>query len=91
MMAYLYNNEKYSIFQVNKLRIKFKTSPYLQEYTEIKKWNKGYIECMAKYSTLAEPVEEYIDLRFIAERLELPDGIFDDVEGVVIGERRTDS
>lgn len=91
MKAYLYNNDKFSIFQIGDLRIKFKTSPYLQKYTSIEKWNNGYIECMVKYSTLEEPVEEYIDLRFIAERLELPEDIFLRIEGVEISECTTNS
>ena len=43
----LSNNDRYSLFQIGDLCIKFKTSPYLKRYTEILKWNNGYIECMA--------------------------------------------
>ncbi len=90
MLAYLSNNEKYSIFQMGDLRIKFKTSPRLQRYTEILKWDNGYIECMAKYSSFDEPIEEYIDLRVIANRLELPDDVFFDIEGVKIDGKADD-
>ena len=78
----LSNNDRYSLFQIGDLCIKFKTSPYLKRYTEILKWNDGYIECMAEYTTMSEPVEEYIDLRFVAERLRLPEDIFENIREV---------
>ena len=78
----LSNNERYSLFRIGDLCIKFKTSPYLKRYTEISRWNNGYIECMAEYTTMPEPVEEYIDLRFIAERLRLPEDIFENIREV---------
>ena len=78
----LSNNDRYSLFRIGDLCIKFKTSPYLKKYTEILKWNNGYIECMAEYTTMPEPVEEYIDLRFIAERLRLPKDIFENIKEV---------
>ena len=91
MIGYLYNTDRFSVFRVGDLKIKFKTSPYLEKYTRILKWNKGYIECMAKYSTSEDPIEEYIDLRFIAERLELPSDVFDAVEEVRIEEYKRNS
>ena len=84
MFAILTNNDKFSIFIIGDLQIKFKTSPFLQKYISILKWNKGYIECMAKYSTLDTPIEEYIDLRYIAKRLRLPQDIFDNIQEVRI-------
>lgn len=84
MVAILTNNDKFSIFKIGDLQIKFKTSPFLQKYISILKWNKGYIECMAKYSTLDIPIEEYIDLRYIAKRLRLPQDIFDNIQEVRI-------
>lgn len=80
----LSNNHKWSFFQVDDLCIKFKTSPYLTRYISILKWDNGYIECMAEYSTLSKPVEEYIDLGFIADRLLLPKDIFKDIEEVKV-------
>ena len=80
----LSNTKRYSVFQCGGTRIKFKTSPYLEQYTSILKWNNGYIECMAKYSTLSEPIEEYIDLRFIADRLRLPPDIFSQIKEVKV-------
>lgn len=84
MIGILTNTDKYSIFKIGDMQIKFKTSPFLQKYTSIIKWNKGYIECMAKYSTLDTPIEEYIDLRYIAKRLGLPQNIFDNIKEVRI-------
>ena len=84
MIAILTNTDKYSIFKIGDMQIKFKTSPFLQKYISIIKWNKGYIECMAKYSTLDTPIEEYIDLRYIAKRLRLPQNIFDNIKEVRI-------
>ena len=80
----LTNTDRYSVFTAGDLRIKFKTSPYLDHYVSILKWNNGYIECLAKYTTLPEPVEDYIDLRFIADRLSLPTGIFENIQEVKI-------
>lgn len=84
MIGILTNTDKYSIFKIGDMQIKFKPSPFLQKYTSIIKWNKGYIECMAKYSTLDTPIEEYIDLRYIAKRLRLPQNIFDNIKEVRI-------
>ena len=80
----LSNNDRYSLFQMDNLCIKFKTSPYLVRYISVLKWDNGYIECMAEYSTVPEPVEEYIDLRYIADRLLLPDDIFKDIKEVKV-------
>ena len=82
----LSNNERYSLFQAGDLCIKFKTSPYLKQYLSVLKWNhhSGYIECMAEYSTVPEPVEEYIDLGYIAERLRLPEDTFENIKEVIV-------
>lgn len=80
----LTNEPRYSMFKAGDICIKFKTSPYLERYLSIQKWNKGYIECMAKYSTVPQPVEEFIDLRFIAERLKLPQNFFDSIKEVTV-------
>lgn len=80
----LTNTTRYSSFQVGDICIKFKTSPYLERYLSILRWDNGYIECMAKYSTLDQPIEEYIDLRFIAQRLRLPADFFKKVQEVKV-------
>ena len=83
-VALLTNDKRYSIFIFGNMRMKFKTSPYLVRYDSISKWNNGYIVCLATYSTLKEPVEEYIDLRYIADRLQLPENVFKDIKEVRI-------
>ncbi len=83
--AVLSNNDRYSIFSFGDTRIKFKTSPYLLHYDAVRKWRNGYIECMATYSTMSEPVEEYIDLRFIARRLRMPEDVFQNIREVKVG------
>lgn len=82
--AVLSNSSRYSLFSFGNRCIKFKTSPYLERYISVSKWNNGYIECLAKYSTLPQPVEEYIDLRYIASRLGLPDDVFKDIGRVTV-------
>ena len=82
MAVTLTNKGNISIFQWSNLRIEFETSPYLECYTSILKWDNGYIECMAKYSTLKEPIEEYIDLRAIAEEQGFSKDIFKGIKEV---------
>ena len=84
IVAELTNTDRYSVFKAGDLRIKFKTSPYLDHYVSILKWNNGYIECLVKYTTMPEPVEDYIDLRYIADRLQLPADTFENIQEVKI-------
>ena len=48
------NDKKYTVFQVGDIRIKFYTSPYLQRYCKINRWDdEGYIErCNRGYDRL---------------------------------------
>ncbi|MBR6452406.1 MAG: hypothetical protein IKS87_06840 [Lachnospiraceae bacterium] len=78
-------DNNYSFFQVGDITIKFYTSPYLECYCRINKWkDTGYIEYVGKLSTTKEPVEDSIDLGFIAERLHLPKTVFKGIEEVKI-------
>ena len=78
-------SDTYSFFQVGDLTIKFYTSPYLECYCKINKWeDTGYIEYVGKLSTTEEPVEDSIDLGYIAERLHLPKNVFKGIEEVQI-------
>lgn len=83
-IATLSKNEKnYSVFQVGDLRIKFFTSPFLEKYCSIDKWkNNGYIEYTGKFSTFDEPVEDTIDLAYIADRLHISKDIFKNIKEV---------
>ncbi len=59
--AILSSDRNYTYFTFRGLTIRFKTSPRLERYTDVKEWDKGYIVVMAKYETVPE-VEDYIDL-----------------------------
>lgn len=85
-IATLSKNEKnYSVFQVGDLRIKFFTSPFLEKYCSINRWDKnGYIEYTGKFSTFDKPIEDTIDLAFIANRLHLPENIFKNIREVKV-------
>ena len=67
--ATLSSNGDMTIFSFGPHVIRFRTSPHLERYTEIKEWDNGYIVCMAKYDNAAIPEEEYIDLIPILENL----------------------
>jgi len=41
--------------------IRFRTSPRLERYIDVKLWDKGYIVVTARYSGVGD-TEEYIDL-----------------------------
>ena len=51
-----------TVFSFGDHVIRFKTSPHLERYEDIREWQKGYIVCTAKYDNTADPEEEYIDL-----------------------------
>ncbi len=73
----------YSVFRVGDLKIKFYTSPYLQQYCKVDLWeDDGYIEYTGKFSTSSELVEDSIDLAFIAKRLHLSKDVFKGIEEV---------
>lgn len=68
-VAFLSNEKNYTKFQFRNHVICF-VAPYsLEYYTEVKKWNNGYLVVMAKYKHNEKPVEEYIDLIPILENL----------------------
>ena len=67
--ALLSNDKNFTSFEYNGHNIRFKTSPRLERYTEIKEWDHGYLVVMAQYEGNNEPEEEYIDLIPILENL----------------------
>ena len=76
-------DQNFSVFQIGDLSIKFFTSPFLQKYCNIIRWkDDGYIEYTGLFSTSSEPIEDSIDLAFIAERLHLPKGVFKGIKEV---------
>ena len=65
--------------------IRFRTSPYLERYTGIKEWDNGYLVSTAKYSTIPEEEEEYIDLVPVLENLYFdPQSFLKPIKGVKI-------
>lgn len=77
------NKNNYSVFKIGDLSIKFYTSPNLQRYCNVTLWkNNGYIEYTGVFTPSPEPIEDTIDLEFIAERLHLPKDVFHDVKEV---------
>ena len=66
--AILSSDKEYTYFSFRDQTIRFRTSRYLERYTEILEWDAGYIVVMAKYETVPE-MEDYIDLIPILEDL----------------------
>ena len=65
--AILSSKGDFTSFTFGNVNIRFKTSPKLERYTQIKEWDNGYIVTMARYN--GKEVEEYIDLVPILENL----------------------
>lgn len=61
-IALLSSCDGFTVFQCGKHTIRFRAPYSLECYTEIKKWDKGYLVVMAKYAQNEMPEEEYIDL-----------------------------
>ncbi|MBR6436205.1 MAG: hypothetical protein IKS45_06835, partial [Thermoguttaceae bacterium] len=57
--AVLSNDDRFTSFTYNDQVIRFKTSPCLERYTKIVKWDNGYIVVMAIYNGVE--TEDYID------------------------------
>ena len=66
--AFLTNNGNYSSFVFGDKEIRFRTSAKLNRYTEVRKWDAGYLVVMADYQTLGL-TEEYIDMVSILNEL----------------------
>lgn len=68
-LAILSSSGGFTVFSYGGHIIRFRSSPYLERYTRVKEWDNGYLVTMAKYSTLPEEEEEYIDLTPVLENL----------------------
>lgn len=68
-IAFLSNEDEYTIFEFREHVIRFRTSKKLEYYAKVKEWNHGYIVVMVKYEENMELEEEYIDLIPILENL----------------------
>ena len=65
--AVLSHEGKYTSFSFNGTVIRFRTSPRLERYIKVDKWDNGYIEVTARYG--GREMEEYIDLLPILDNL----------------------
>ena len=65
--AILSSSGEYTSFSYNGRNIRFKTSPKLERYVDVREWDNGYIVVTARYSGKDE--EEYIDLVPILKNL----------------------
>ena len=74
MPAVLSSNGKYTLFSSGERTIKFRTSEKLVKYTDVRKWDNGYLEVGADYGNGVE--EEYIDLSPILRNLFIDEHTF---------------
>lgn len=82
--AILSSDKTYTSFKYGSRNIRFMTSPKLERYTNVKKWDHGYIVVMAKYEGTDEE-EEYIDLIPILKNLYIePDDFLQNIKKVRI-------
>lgn len=67
--AILSSSGDFTCFAYGGRKIRFRTSPYLERYVDVKKWDSsiGYIVVTARYHD--EDVEDYIGLLEILENL----------------------
>ena len=68
-VAFLSNDDNYTIFKYNDHIIRFLAPYSLERYAEVKEWDNGYLVVMTKYKHSDELVEEYIDLLPILDNL----------------------
>ena len=67
--AFLSSEKGYTVFRFDNHVIRFKAPYSLEKYSEIKKWDHGYLIVKAKYKHNKEEEEEYIDLEPILNNL----------------------
>ena len=66
--AILSNKHEMTSFKYGDYNIRFRSPNILKKYTEVKKWDNGYLVVMADYEGM-RPTEEYIDLIPILQNL----------------------
>lgn len=82
--ATLSSHADITIFSYADETIRFRTSPRLERYVQVKQWDNGYIVVVAKYAGVGE-TEEYIDLVPILNNLFInPDAFLKDIKNVRI-------
>lgn len=84
-VAVLSSFGRYTTFSFGGTRLTFRTCNGLERYTRVLKWDKGYIEVMAKYRQCKEEIEEYIDLEPVLDGLYMDkDAFLDPIQDVRI-------
>jgi len=66
----------FTAFSFGGYKIRFKAPYSLERYTDVVKWENGYLVVMAKYSHSSKPEEEYIDLKPILDGLYIESDAF---------------
>jgi len=66
----------FTAFSFGGYNIRFKAPYSLERYTDVVKWENGYLVVMAKYRHNNEPEEEYIDLKPILDGLYIDSASF---------------
>ena len=83
--AILSNHGDMTSFSYGGQNIRFRTPAILKRYTEVKKWDNGYLVVMADYDGIGA-TEEYIDLVPILRNLYInPDTFLKNIQTVKIG------
>ena len=84
--AILSNQHEMTSFKYADYNIRFRSPNILKKYTEVKKWDNGYLVVMADYEGMG-PTEEYIDLIPILQNLYItPDTFLKNIKTVKIGD-----
>ena len=84
--AILSNRHEMTSFKYGDYNIRFRSPNILKKYTEVKKWDNGYLVVMADYEGMG-PTEEYIDLIPILQNLYItPDTFLKNIKTVKIGD-----
>ena len=84
--AILSNKHEMTSFKYGDYNIRFRSPKILKKYTEVKKWDNGYLVVMADYEGMG-PTEEYIDLIPILQNLYItPDTFLKNIKTVKIGD-----
>ena len=83
--AVLSNQNCMTSFRYGGYNIRFRTSPVLKSYVQVKEWDKGYLVVMADYEGIGI-TEEYIDLVPILKNLHIDsDKFLLGIRTVIIG------
>ncbi len=74
--AVLDNNGHYTTFTHAGRTLTFRTCDGLERYTRVLRWDNGYLEVLAQYRQRPAPIEEYIDLLPVLDRLRMDKNAF---------------